>query len=158
MVPDSQIRVIQQSPGQFVAYDPPYTVFGILFIGIAVFVVLLMVFVTWKTGGSRPVYLVGYVAAGLLLLMGAAAASATGYISASEKTGEIQTRRRILGANFEGEHIRLREVQLARVEDMKNLHRVVLVLKTGQTVSLTSATDRDGYDSVAQAINRLLGH
>jgi len=158
MLGDSQIRIIEQAPGHFVACDPPYMLFGLMFVACGVFVAALMGFVTWKTGGWRMVYSVGYLAAVLLALIGTGAAALKGYISGSTNSGQIATYREVFGTRFEGTPIFLRDVRLARVEDVKNLHRVVLVMQDGQTVSLTSATDRAGYDDLAQAINKLLGH
>ena len=158
MLGDSQIRIIEQAPDHFVAYDPPYVLFGLIFITFGVLVGALMGFVTWKTAGWRMVYSVGYLAAVIFALIGAGAATTKGYVSGSITSGQIATYREIFGARFDGMPVLLRDVRLARVEDVKNLHRVILVMRDGQTVSLTSASDRAGYDDLAQAINQVLGH
>ena len=46
MLPDSQIRIVQQTPSELLAYDPPYYVFGAVFIAFGIFVMAVMLVVT----------------------------------------------------------------------------------------------------------------
>lgn len=158
MLSDSQIRLIEQTPTHFIAYDPPYVAVAIAFAAFAIFIVLIMLFVTWKSGGFRAVFLAGYAAALILFLIGFGAGSTKSYISGSRERGTVQVTKQILGSQFPGEPVPLGNIQVAKVENVKNLRRLVVVLRTGEVIPLTSATDRDGYEQVAEAINALLTH
>lgn len=158
MFSDLQIRIIEQTPVHFLAYDPPYLTFGIVFVIFGLFVAGLMLLVTWKTGGFKAVYLVGYAVSAVILLIGCGAATTKSYISGSRETGTVRVIKTIFGASFPQNPVPLDNIQLAKVEDVKNLRRVVVVLKSGGVVYLTSSTDRTGYEQLAQAINSLLTH
>ncbi len=158
MFSDSQIRIVEQTPTHFLAYDPPYVVFGIIFVIFGFLIAGLMLFVTWKTGGFKAVYLVGYAASLIILLIGSGAATTKSYISGSRGTGTVRVTKTILGASFGQGPVPLENIQIAKVENVKNLRRVVLVLKSGGVVYLTSSTDRAGYEQLAGAINSLLAH
>jgi hypothetical protein len=154
-MPDpAQLRIIEQSPDHMVAYDPPYVVFGVAFTAFAVVVVLLMIFVTWKTGW-RAVYLVGFLVAIILALIGIGVGTTASYIRA-DRTGNVAVEKTVFGAPFAGPSYPARDVTEAKVETSKNLRRVVLILRNGEVIAITSATDRSGYDDVARAINQVL--
>ncbi len=155
MLSSSAIRILENTPARLVAYDPPYQVFGWLFIFCGCFIAALMVFVTVKAHPGK-IILIGYLGALAFGLIGLGALTNDSTVTLSRQTGTLLVESRFYGTHRSGTSIPLTEIQSAVVRSVKNLNRVVLILKSGPEIPLTSATDRNGYAALADAINWFL--
>lgn len=158
MVLDSQIRVTQQSPQELLAFDPPYHLFGASFIFFGVFVLAVVQLVRFRTRSWQRSYASAYVVSVLFSLIGAGALTGSSTIFLSLQTGQLTVSKSVFGISFPGDPTRLSAIKEAKVDSMKNLRRVVLIMTSGEIVPLTSATDRGGYYELADAINDFLNH
>jgi len=157
MLSSSALRILENTPARLVAYDPPYQAFGWLFLFFGCCLAMLMVFVMIKTHPGKILF-IGYLPALIFGVIGLGALLNDSTITLSRQSRSLVIENRFYGMRSSRAPIALTDIQSAAVRSVKNLNRVVVILKSGEEIPLTSATDRDGYGILAQDINRFLAN
>ena len=156
MLTNSNLRILERTPSELVAYDPPYPIFGVFFVLFGLVCLVVLLFVARKTGWMN-VYLAGFAAAAAFAAIGVGVMTSVTYYRFARSDGQLTITGRLFGIDSGVERIPLSDLDHAEVETSKNTRRIVIVRHSGPLLFLTSSTDREGYYELKDAINEFLG-
>jgi hypothetical protein len=154
MIHSSAIEILENTPARLVVYDPPYDIFGWLFIGFGVLLIVIVSFVVLKRSNTTARW--SFLGAVPFILIGIAALSTDSFITLSYESGLVSLQKRLFRCPMSPQTFPLDSVVSAFVKYNKNTSQIVLLLKSGEEFRLTSGTDRDGYFAATEAINAFL--
>jgi hypothetical protein len=156
MPESSAIRVLEQSPGRLVFYEPPYWPFAIGFVAAGVLIAALLFLFMWSLQVRTGVRFIGCILALPFLFFGIKAWTSHSLVEFSAADGAVairQTQFLIAGSP--------RTIPLADVVRAVELHArrsfaVGLLLRTGENVPITGYGDQGGKPLMIQSINQFL--
>jgi len=156
MFPPEAIRVVVNTPSKVVIVDPPYYSFGtwMLFLGLCA--LLAGAFLIARSSVPAAGYLFLLVTLGLGLFGSYLITSKT-TITLTRDDGWLKSRKEFWGMKRPETGVHIADVQRVTVETMKYSHRLVLIMKSGDTFGVEEGSNRQGYYGAAEAINGFLG-
>ncbi len=154
--PSSAIHVVIRTSDRLEILDPPrYSVGAIALIigmGFLWFVTARKRSTTLPLNWAQIAIAIGITLAGLILI------TASGRIILSRSSGTLIIERQFLGIHLFPVQIRLSDIRSAKVESRSGPRRkIVLILQSGQPISVGTLTGQAGHYESANAINDFLG-
>ena len=152
----SAIRVLEQSPERLLLYEPPYWTFGIAFVVAGFLIASLLFLFFWKLQVRMPARFLGCVLALPFLFFGLKALTSQTFVemSARDRTLKIQHMRFFQSTS--PRVIPLDEIIRAVEVHARRSYAVGLLLRSGQTVAISSYGDQPGKPLMMEAINEFL--
>ena len=158
MFPSSAIQIVEQTQSRLVILDPPDYVLGsvILCFGLAGLVAVGLFFL-FSRNINAPLALLASIPLLAFLCLGLYLLTGRTRVILSRNDGLLTLENQHFGLSPKQQSMPLDQIRRGVVETIRFNRRVVLVLRSGETVPLGDASNRDGYYAAADAINDFLG-
>lgn len=156
MFPPEAIRVVVNTPAKVVIVDPPYYTLGTWMLFLALCALLATGFFLARNIAPPVGWLFLLVTLGLGLF-GAYLVTSKTTITLTRDDGWLKSQKEFWGMKRPETGVHIADVQRVTVETMKYSHRLVLIMKSGDSFAVEDGSNRQGYYGAADAINGFLG-
>jgi hypothetical protein len=158
MFPSSALQVIEQTSSRVVIWDPPSYARAAFVVIAALGAPLFLLLLAKPVSKARiKAALLGLLFALPFLLTGIFLLTSDMRIVMSRDSRKMMVEHRRFGFRSRNE-IPLNDIAYAKVETADQQARaLVVILRSGQVISLTQQTDQEGHYAAAMAINNFLG-
>lgn len=154
MKPSSSIQVHSDAAARtLTVIDPPYVGLGIALVVVGVLSLGIWMGIAKAKGVSMKWGLLGLVTSLPFILGGVGILTSKTTLTLSRDSNQAKIESRYFHFFGDTRTFPLSELQGARVETSEGNRSLVLLLKSGQTLGLTSFSDRDGHYAAEKAIN-----
>ena len=156
MFPPEAIRVVVNTPSKVVIVDPPYYSLGAWMLFLASCALVIGVVLLVRSIAPPIAWLLFLVTVGLGLFGSYLITSKT-TITLTREDGWLKSQKEYLGMKRPETGLRLTDVRRVTVETVRYSHRLVLIMKSGDSFAVEDGSNRQGYYGAADAINDFLG-
>jgi hypothetical protein len=156
ILPSSAIQVVTQTSERLEILDPPRYLAGAVAVVVGVGLLWLGL---RKRDTAVPIHWPYIVLALAAIFVGLALITGRGYIVLSRSEGTLTIQKQYFGVYSFPVRIRLGDIRSAVVESDSDTghHKMILVLRSGEPVSVGTYTGQAGHYAAADAINDFLG-
>jgi len=152
----STIRVIEQSPGHLVLYEPPYWPFAIAFLAAALVIAVGLYLFMWSMNVRTAMRFAGCVLALPFLFFGLKALTSRTLVELSMQDRTVRLQHAQFFISSAPRIIPLDDVVRAVEVHARRSYAAALLLRSGEHVLLTGYGDQLGKPGIIAAINEFL--
>jgi len=152
----SSIRVLQQSPGHLLLYEPPYWAFAIAFLAVGLVIALGLFLFMWSLHVRTAMRWSGCVLALPFLFFGLKALTSRTLVELSAQDRTVRIQHAQFFVSGAPRNIPLDDVVRAIELHARRSYAAALLLRSGEHVLLTGYGDQLGKPGMIAAINEFL--